>query len=100
MSVCSESGDLGSSPDVSDCEYLGETQSSQNVVVDGVRGTRSTYLVTKDLPLPPSRGTVQVRYVFVAGGRTYFLHYDRYPGDMDLTAGFDKMITGSFSFSA
>lgn len=79
--------------------YPRERQSSTAVIVAGVAGTRRTYLVTADNLLPPPRGTVQVLYTFVTSGRTYFAQYDRYPGDGDLTADFDRMVTGSFKFS-
>jgi hypothetical protein len=80
--------------------YLGQPQSSQPVTVSGVSGERRTYLVTADNPIPPPKGTVQVEYRFLTGGRSYFALYDRWPGDTDLTAGFDQMVTTSLSFSA
>jgi hypothetical protein len=80
--------------------YLGQPQSSQPVTVAGVSGTRRTYLVTADNLISPSKGTVQVVYTFLTGGRSYFALYNRYPGDTDLTAGFDQMVTTSLSFSA
>jgi hypothetical protein len=80
--------------------YLGQPQSSQPVTIAGVSGARRTYLVTTDNSIPPPKGTVQVEYRFLTGGRTYFAEYDRYPGDTDLTSGFDQMVTGSLSFSA
>jgi hypothetical protein len=80
--------------------YLGQPQSSQPVTVARVSGTRRTYLVTAANPIPPPKGTVQVVYTFLTGGRTYFALYDRYPDDSDLTAGFDQMVTTSLSFSA
>jgi hypothetical protein len=80
--------------------YLGQPQSSKPVTVSGVNGERRTYLVTADNLISPSKGTVQTEYRFLTGGRSYFALYDRYPGDTDLTAGFDQMVTTSLSFSA
>jgi hypothetical protein len=80
--------------------YLGQLQSSQPVTVSAVSGERRTYLVTADNPIPPPKGTVQVEYRFLTGGRTYFALYDRYPGDTDLTAAFDRIVTTSLTFSA
>jgi len=80
--------------------YLGAPQSTLNVTVLGVSGTRATYLVTVSNPLPPPKGTVQVLYTFTTGGRKYYLEYDRYPGDADQTALFDAMVTGGLRFSA
>ena len=75
-------------------------QSTLNVSVLGVSGTRATYLVTVSNSLPPPKGTVQVLYTFTTGGRKYYLEYDRYPGDADQTALFDAMVTGGLRFSA
>ena len=69
------------------------------VVVDRIRGTRRTYLVTKKLPLGPPVGTVQVVYTFVVGGETHFAIYNRYPKEPDRTAAFDRMITETLHFS-
>ncbi len=80
--------------------YLGSLQSSQDVTVASVSGTRKVYLVTANNPLPPPKDTVQVLYTFVTGGRTYYLEYDRYPGDLDATAAFDSMVTQTLAFSA
>ncbi len=80
--------------------YLGQPQSSQSVIVAGVSGTRRMYLVTAANPLPPPKGTAQVIYTFLTGGRTYVALYDRYPGDRDLTADFDQMVTTGLRFSA
>lgn len=101
MMVWSAPGDLAANHESNQGPgmYVGARQSSQNVVVAGVTGTRRTYLVTADNPLPPPKGTVQVLYTFVTGGRTYFAQYDRHPGEADLTSGFDQMITGSLAFS-
>jgi hypothetical protein len=101
MLVRSQSGDHSTDPENPQMTYPRERQSSTAVVVAGVAGTRRTYLVTADnTPLPPPKGTVQVLYTFVISGRTYFAQYDRYPGDGDLTADFNRMVTGSFKFSA
>jgi hypothetical protein len=78
--------------------YLGTLQSSQNVVVAGAAGTRQVYLVTASNPLPPPKGTVQVLYALPHGGRTYYVQYDRYPGDADATATFDDMVTQTLTF--
>lgn len=80
--------------------YLGSLQSSHDVTVASVAGTRKVYLVTANNPLPPPKDTVQVLYTFVTGGRTYYLEYDRYPGDLDATATFDSMVTQTLAFSA
>ena len=80
--------------------YVGTRKSSRNVVIDGISGTRRTYLVTKSLPLPPPKGTVQILYAFVIGGATHFALYNRYPKGPDLTAAFDRMITTTLRFSA
>lgn len=80
--------------------YLGQPQSSKPVTVSGVSGERRTYLVTADNLISPPKGTVQVEYRFLTGGQSYFALYDRYPGDTDLTAAFDQMVTTSLSFSA
>lgn len=80
--------------------YIGTRKSTKNVVIDGVHGTRRTYLVTKSLPLPPPKGTIQVLYSFVLNGETHFAVYNRYPKEPDLTAAFDKMITKTLHFSA
>ena len=79
--------------------YVGTRKSSKTLVIDGIRGTRRTYLVTKSLPLPPPKGTVQVVYTFVTGGETHFAQYDHYPKEPDLTAAFDRMITTTLRFS-
>jgi hypothetical protein len=80
--------------------YVGTRKSSKNLVIDGISGTRRTYLVTKSLPLPPPKGTTQVVYTFVTGGETHFAQYNRYPKEPDLTAAFDLMITKTLRFSA
>jgi hypothetical protein len=100
MMIVSEAGDHSADPENHQTLYVGERQSSQAVTVAGVGGTRRTYLVTASNPLPPPRNTVQILYTFVTGGRTYFALYDRYPGDPDRTADFDRMVTASFRFSA
>ena len=79
--------------------YVGTRKSSKTLVIDGIRGTRRTYLVTKSLPLPPPKGTVQVVYTFVTGGETHFAQYNHYPKEPDLTAAFDRMITTTLRFS-
>jgi hypothetical protein len=80
--------------------YLGTLQTSRNITVDGVAGTRSVYLVTVDNPLPPPKGTVQVMYKFVSGARTYYLEYDHFPDSIDRTSAFDQMVTSSLRFSS
>jgi hypothetical protein len=80
--------------------YLGSLQSSQNVAVAGVAGTRKVYLVTASNPLPPPRDTVQILYTFARQGRIYYLENDRYPGDSDLTQDFDRMVTQTLTFLA
>jgi hypothetical protein len=80
--------------------YVGTRQTSKNVVVDGVSGTRRTYLITKNLPLGPPKGTIQIVYTFTTGGETHFAIYNRYPKEADLTAAFDKMILTTLHFSA
>jgi hypothetical protein len=80
--------------------YLESLQSSQNVVVGGVAGTRKVYLVTVSNPLPPPKDAVQVLYTFANQGRIYYLGYDRYPGDQELTQDFDRMVTQTLTFSA
>jgi hypothetical protein len=100
MLIVSEAGDHSADPENHQGLYVGERQSSQVVTVAGVGGTRRTYLVTASNPLPPPKNTVQILYTFVTGGRTYFALYDRYPGDLDRTADFDRMVTASFRFSA
>jgi hypothetical protein len=97
MMVWSVAGDYPGGPGNAP---LGDQQSSQAATVAAVTGTRRTYLVTADLPLPPPKGTIQVLYTFLTGGRTYFALYERYPGDVDLTGGFDQMITQTLAFSA
>jgi hypothetical protein len=79
---------------------LGSPQSAKSVDVDSVSGTRKVYLVTASHPLPPPTDTIQVLYTFVTGGRTYYLEYDRFPGDADQTAAFDQMVSGTLKFSA
>jgi hypothetical protein len=100
MIVLSEPGDHSADPENHQGLYVGTRESSQPVTVAGVSGTRRTYVVSADNPLPPPKNTVQVLYTFVTGGRTYFAEYDRYPGDTDLTSAFDQMVVGSFRFSA
>ena len=39
-------------------------------------------------------------YLFATGGRTYYLEFDRYPGDPDSTREFDRMATQTLKFSA
>lgn len=80
--------------------YVGTRKTSKSLVVDGIQGTRRTYLVTKALPLGPAKGTIQVVYTFVTGGETHFAIYNRYPKEPDLTAAFDKMITTTLHLSA
>jgi hypothetical protein len=80
--------------------YVGTRRTSTSVVVDRIRGTRRTYLVTKKVPLGPPVGTVQVVYAFVVGGETHFAIYNRYPKEPDLTAAFDRMISKTLHFSA
>jgi hypothetical protein len=99
MMILSEAGDHSADPENHQTLYVGDRQSSQAVTVAGVGGTRRTYLVTANGPLPPPNNTVQILYTFVTGGRTYFALYDRYPGEPDLTADFDRMVTASFRFS-
>jgi hypothetical protein len=99
MLVWSQPGDHSADPENHVGIFVGERQSSQPVTVAGVSGTRRSYLVTADYPLPPPKNTVQILYTFLTGGRTYFADYDRYPGEADLTTDFDRMITGSFGFS-
>lgn len=99
MIVESVPGDHANDP-ASQGIYVGQLQSSRAVTVAGVGGTRRTYLVTADNLISPPKGTVQVLYTFVTGGLTYFADYDRYPGDPDLTAKFDQMVTASLRFSA
>jgi hypothetical protein len=96
MMVWSRQGDHSAGENT----YLGQPQSSKPVIVAGVSGTRRIYLVTADNLISPAKGTVQVVYTFLAGGRSYFAMYNRYPGDADLTSGFDQMVTTSFTFSA
>lgn len=79
--------------------YLGSLQSSRNVTIASVSGTRRVYLVTASNPLPPPQDTVQVLYTFATGGRTLYLEYDRYPGDVDETSTFDIMVTQTLAFS-
>jgi hypothetical protein len=98
--VMSATGDHSNDPDNQIGPYKGQLQSSQTVIVAGVTGVRRTYLVTAQNPLPPPNRTVQVRYVFVSGGRTYWIDYDRYPGEADLTSAFDTMVSSTFRFSA
>jgi hypothetical protein len=98
--IVSEAGDHSADPESHQGLYVGDRQSSQAVTVAGVGGTRRTYLVTASAPLPPPKNTVQILYTFLTGGRTYFALYDRYPGEPDLTADFDRMVTASFQFSA
>jgi hypothetical protein len=100
MMIVSEAGDHSADPESHQGLYVGDRQSSQAVTVAGVGGTRRTYLVTASAPLPPPKNTVQILYTFLTGGRTYFALYDRYPGEPDLTADFDRMVTASFQFSA
>lgn len=100
MMIESAAGDHSADPENYQRLYVGERQSSQPVTVAGVGGTRRTYVVTANNPLPPPRNTVQILYTFVTGGRTYFALYDRYPGEPDLTVDFDRMVTASFRFSA
>lgn len=78
--------------------YLGEQQSTNAITVSSVAGTRTVYQVTANTAMPPPQGTVQVVYKFVTGGHTYFIHYDRYPGDPDQTAEFDRMVTETLAF--
>jgi hypothetical protein len=80
--------------------YLGDLQRSQSVTVASVAGTRKVYSVTASNPLPPPKDTVQVRYTFQTGGRTYYIGYDRYPGDPDRTPDFDRMVMETLAFPA
>jgi hypothetical protein len=97
MMVWSVSGDYTGGPSNMS---LGTQQSSRTATIAGIAGTRRTYLVTADSPLGPPNGTVETLYTFVTGGRTLFAFYARYPGDADLAADFDSMITGTLKFSA
>jgi hypothetical protein len=97
--VWSHAGDHSTGPDnETGGQHLGQLQTSVSVMVGGMNGTRRTYLETQDLPLPPPKGTVQVLYLVFAAGRTYFAQYDVYPGDRDLTADFDRMVTETLKF--
>jgi hypothetical protein len=78
--------------------YLGAEQSSRQVTVDSVTGTRTVHLVSANNTMPPPRDTVQVLYRFSTGGRTFYVQYDRYPGDLDRTADFDRMVTETMKF--
>jgi hypothetical protein len=98
MMVWSIPGDYSGGP--SNMGILGTQQSSRPATVAGIVGTRRTYLVTTDNPLGPPKGTIKVLYTFVTGGRTLFAFYAGYPGDLDLTSDFDRMITGTLKFSA
>ncbi|MGH7762960.1 MAG: hypothetical protein ACREOM_00910 [Candidatus Dormibacteraceae bacterium] len=100
MIVTSSLGDQSAGPENNQGIYVGQRQSSQMVTVAGITGTRRTYLVVASNPLPPPRGTAQVVYTFVTGGRTYFAFYNRFPGDTDLTTAFDQMVKGSLKFAA
>jgi len=53
-----------------------------------------------DRPLGSPKGTAEVLYTFVTGGRTYFAFYDQYPAEANLTADFDRMVTDSLKFSS
>ena len=88
--VLTRSGDHSQDPPGQNGLYTGEFQSSQSAKADGRSGTRSIFLVKGNKPLPPSDGTIQIQYIFFTGGRTYWIEYDRYPGDSDLTAAFDS----------
>jgi hypothetical protein len=79
--------------------YVGTRQSSRNVTVDGIIGTRRTYLVNKTLASGPPKGTIQILYMFVTGGETHLAQYDRYPKEVNLTTAFDRMIITTLSFS-
>ena len=102
MEVWSVAGDLSATFENNQGPgmYLGQRQSSERFTVSGVIGLRRIYLVTVGNPLPPPKGTLQIRYVFVTNGRTYFAPYDRYPGDTDVSNAFDRMISRSLKFSA
>jgi hypothetical protein len=78
--------------------YVGTRQSSKNVAVEGISGTRRPYLVTKSLASAPPKGTLQVLYTFFNNGETIFALYNRYPKEPDLTAAFDRMITTTLTF--
>jgi hypothetical protein len=97
MMVWSVSGDYSGGPSNM---TLGTQQSSRTATVRGIAGTRRTYLVTADSPLGPPKGTIESLNTFVTGGRTLFAFYARYPGDPDLAADFDSMISGTLKFSA
>lgn len=91
--VVSVQGDLGPP------SYLGAQQQSKQVTVNSVAGTRSVHVVSADNALPPPKETVQVLYKFATGGRTFYALYDRYPGDPDRTAEFDRMVTETLKFA-
>ena len=80
--------------------YVGTVRSTENVIVRGVNGTRTTAEVTDSNPLPPPKGTVQTIYRFTTNGRTFVLYYDREPGAIDVTTDFDLMVKWTLMFSS
>jgi len=103
MLIESEAGDHSADPENGSTIAVGLRQSSQPVVVSGASGTRRTYLYGKDsqsMSGDSLAGTTEVLYIFVTGGRTYFAAYWHYPADPDLTADFDRMVTGTLKFFA
>ena len=100
MLVESEPGDHSTDPENGITINVGQRQSSESVVVSGVSGTRRTYLEMDGGGLGPATGSAEVLYTFVTGGRTYFAVYYHYPGEPDVTADFDRMITDTLRFSS
>ena len=98
--MLSATGDHSRDPDNQNGIYTGQLQTNRPVTVAGVTGMRKTYIVTANNPLPPPSGTSQVLYVFVSSGRTYWIDYDRYPGEADLASAFDAMVSNTFRFSS
>ena len=103
MLIESEAGDHSADPENGSTISVGLRQSSQPVVVSGASGTRRTYLYGKDsqsMSGDSLAGATEVLYIVVTGGRTYFAAYWHYPADPDLTADFDRMVTGTLKFFA
>lgn len=86
-------------PPAFNSQYYASTGSG-TVQADGVTGTRSTYHVLTDAPLPPPKGTDVVLDVFSAGGRTYVIEYSHYPAEADRTVDFDTLVKDTLRFEA
>jgi hypothetical protein len=72
--------------------YRGRLVSAAQVTVDGVQGFRWASHVDSPNPLPPPKGSDEITYAFFNGTRTYSFNYDRWPGEPDRSADFDRSV--------